>query len=128
LISIILVVFALSTNSQNYLHLYTRVDICKQCNNNVLNVLKDGREFLESKGIEFDLTLQCDRDRDLEDFRHYYGLVDSFSIKRYNSEDSLMHPANYIEYFVLILNDSVVLSTHSFDSVSNIIQKLPSLD
>jgi hypothetical protein len=92
----------------------------------VLNILRGGQDFLNSKGIKYDLSLSCDRDRDLNDFRNYNRLDDSLKIVRYiKNTDFDKDLSKYSEYYVFTFNDSIIISTSSYDSLLNILKRMP---
>lgn len=112
--------------SQYNLSLYTSVDICKACNNNVLNLLKGKMYLLDSMNIECKMILTCDRDRDINDFRKYNNLNDSLLIVRNAGIEKVnQERSNSSEYFILRYNDSIILSTDNYYILINKILELP---
>lgn len=111
---IFLFLFTNKVITKGKLYMFTDIEKCKSCNNEILNALNSYSSLFDSLNINYELILRCRRSRDTEDYRHYFKLDSNLRIVRLtDSLENLYKPENTEGSFVLTHNDTITFTTKS---------------
>lgn len=104
--------------SDDTLYMFTNINNCKSCNNEVLNSLYFQSDFFDSLELKYELILNCRRYSDLKYYKKYFNLKDDLQIKMLNdSIINLLNPKSTSQYFVLTFDDSIVFESPSLNEL-----------
>lgn len=108
--------------SKKELYMYTKASNCNTCYSYVLDGVRNFYHYFDSLSIDYKITLECKRARDINYFREFHNLDSNLEIINVNTIDDkiLKHFKNVKkEHFVYTVNDSVMFETNDLYKLLN---------